>query len=73
MKIAKKGDIQNFCHPNSLLTLQEYLKHYGSPAEVELGREVIRREAEYGLAPWARHKLEEYMGRIDAGEKDLYF
>jgi hypothetical protein len=22
MKIAKKGDIQNFCHPNSLLTLQ---------------------------------------------------
>ena len=22
MKIAKKGDIKNFCHPNSLLTLQ---------------------------------------------------
>jgi hypothetical protein len=26
MEIAKKGDIQNFCLPNALLTLQEYLE-----------------------------------------------
>jgi hypothetical protein len=25
MKIAKAGNIHNFCHPNSLFTLQEYL------------------------------------------------
>ena len=29
MKIAKAGEIHNFCHPNSLLTLQEYLNDYG--------------------------------------------
>ena len=30
MKIAKSGNIHNFCHPNSLLTLQEYLDDYGT-------------------------------------------
>jgi hypothetical protein len=25
MQIAKAGNIHNFCHPNSLFTLQEYL------------------------------------------------
>lgn len=26
MKIAKAGNIHSFCHPNSILSLQEYLK-----------------------------------------------
>lgn len=29
MKIAKAGNIHNFCHPNSLFTLQEYLVRPG--------------------------------------------
>jgi len=35
MKIAKAGNIHNFCHPNSLLTLQEYLNDYGTPRAKE--------------------------------------
>jgi hypothetical protein len=30
MKIAKAGNIHNFCHPNSLLTLQEFLDDYAN-------------------------------------------
>ena len=40
MKIARAGEIHNFCHPNSLLTLQEYLKDYGTEEERELGQQV---------------------------------
>ena len=29
MQIAKAGNIHNFCHPNSLFTLQEYLVREG--------------------------------------------
>ena len=38
MKIAKAGNIHNFCHPNSILTLQEYLNDYVSagPLMVDL-------------------------------------
>ncbi len=36
MKICKAGDIHDFCHPNSLLTLQEYLQ-VGKGGEGEEG------------------------------------
>ncbi|MDE6776070.1 MAG: [FeFe] hydrogenase H-cluster radical SAM maturase HydG, partial [Ruminococcus sp.] len=31
MALCKVGQIQNCCHPNALLTLQEYLQDYASP------------------------------------------
>ena len=34
------GEIHNFCHPNSLLTLQEYLNDYGDTEAKKLGAEV---------------------------------
>ncbi|GIL80402.1 hypothetical protein Vretifemale_9610, partial [Volvox reticuliferus] len=41
MKICKAGDIHDFCHPNSLLTLQEYLQDYADPDLRRKGEEVI--------------------------------
>lgn len=72
MKIAKKGDIQNFCHPNSLLTLQEYLKDYASEDTKTLGEAVIARERET-ISARAKKALDKKLKRIDAGERDLYF
>ena len=32
MSLCKSGQIQNCCHPNALMTLEEYLMDYASEA-----------------------------------------
>ncbi|MEE0957321.1 MAG: [FeFe] hydrogenase H-cluster radical SAM maturase HydG [Ruminococcus sp.] len=44
MSLCKNGQIQNCCHPNALMTLQEYLVDYASPATREVGEKMIQRE-----------------------------
>ncbi len=46
MSLCKSGKILNCCHPNALMTLQEYLSDYASPATKELGEKLIAREVE---------------------------
>ena len=42
MEFAIPGFIQNFCTPNALTTLMEYLVDYASPETVEAGKQLIR-------------------------------
>lgn len=44
MSLCKSGQIQNCCHPNSLMTLKEYLEDYASLATRETGEALIARE-----------------------------
>ncbi|MDD7769412.1 [FeFe] hydrogenase H-cluster radical SAM maturase HydG [Suipraeoptans intestinalis] len=44
MSLCKSGQIQNCCHPNALMTLQEYLMDYASPSTRALGETIIDRE-----------------------------
>lgn len=44
MSLCKSGQIQNCCHPNALMTLQEYLMDYASPQTKALGDKLIDRE-----------------------------
>lgn len=44
MSLLKSGQIQNCCHPNALMTLQEYLMDYASPATRAIGDKMIDRE-----------------------------
>lgn len=44
MSLCKSGQIQNCCHPNALMTLQEYLIDYASDATRALGETIIDRE-----------------------------
>ncbi len=37
MELAKKGFIQEFCHPNALLTFKEYLLDYAQAETQEQG------------------------------------
>jgi 2-iminoacetate synthase len=74
MEFAIPGFIRNFCTPNALTTLMEYLVDYASPGTRELGKEVIARE----IAQWPenkrKQKLLDYLHRIEqGGERDLYF
>lgn len=71
MKIAKAGKIHDFCHPNSLLTLAEYLKDYGSAEEKEIGAKTIERESQ-GLTPGAARLVKRKLAVIEKGEHDVY-
>lgn len=44
MEFCKSGQIGNFCHPNALLTLSEYLSDYATPATRAKGLRVVREE-----------------------------
>lgn len=44
MALCKSGQIQNCCHPNSLMTLKEYLEDYASLETKATGEALIDRE-----------------------------
>lgn len=44
MALCKSGQIQNCCHPNALMTLQEYLMDYASEHTKEIGEKLIEQE-----------------------------
>ena len=44
MSLCKSGQIQNCCHPNALMTLEEYLVDYASPETRAIGEKVIEKE-----------------------------
>ena len=44
MSFCKSGQILNYCQPNALMTLDEYLMDYASPTTRSLGRSLIARE-----------------------------
>ena len=44
MSLCKSGQIQNCCHPNALMTLEEYLMDYASPETKAIGNRLIDRE-----------------------------
>jgi 2-iminoacetate synthase len=72
MEFSVPGFIKNFCTPNALLTLAEYIVDYASPSTAEKGWKVIERNIE--LMDEVYHdKVKERIERIKAGERDLYF
>lgn len=73
MKIAKRGDIKYFCHPNALLTLKEYLDDYASPGTRELGARVMEDEAKTIDREGVRRAYARKLARVSHGERDLYF
>lgn len=75
MKIAKAGNIHSFCHPNSLLTLKEYVEDYAHANEEEAAmiRKVIEAEsASDEISAGAKRLLKRKMAKVEAGERDVY-
>ncbi|MBQ9068103.1 MAG: [Eggerthellaceae bacterium] len=44
MQFCKSGQILNYCHPNALMTLAEYLTDYATPATAQRGWAMIEKE-----------------------------
>ncbi len=73
MTLLKNGQIQNCCHPNALMTLNEFLEDYASPETQEIGRTLI--EQELGNIPneKTRRIAAEYITEIKNGKRDFRF
>lgn len=73
MEICKEQKIHNFCHPNAIMTLEEYLEDYASPETRKVGEELIDNE----LKTLGNNKLkcavEENLDKIKHGERDFRF
>lgn len=73
MEICKEQKIHNFCHPNAIMTLEEYLEDYASPETRKVGEELIDKE----LKTLGNNKLkcavEENLDKIKHGERDFRF
>jgi len=67
MALCKVGQIQNCCHPNALMTLQEYLTDYASSETKKIGEELIKREILKVPNEKKRAKAIEYLEKIKNG------
>lgn len=73
MSICKKGEIQNCCHPNALMTLKEYLEDYASPETKELGNALITRELDNISNAGIREITPRNLKSIEQGQRDFRF
>ena len=73
MEICKNQQIHNFCHPNALMTLKEYLEDYASEETKKVGYDLIAREVEMLEVPTIKDKVEENLVKIEAGQRDFKF
>ncbi len=71
MALSKTGQIQNCCHPNALLTLQEYLLDYAPVATKNLGAELIKNELQNVPKENIRQLVEDYLSKIENGTRDF--
>jgi len=71
MELCKSGQIQNFCLPNSLMTLQEYLLDYADNDTEALGEQLIRQEMPHIPSVHMRDLVAEHLEKINAGSRDF--
>jgi 2-iminoacetate synthase len=73
MDMAKPGLIKQFCMPNGVFTFMEYLHDYASPGTRDKGFKLVDKILkEEPDAPKA-DRMREVIGKINRGERDLYY
>ena len=72
MAITKPGLIQEFCHPNALVTFKEYLLDYASEETRKIGEALIKSELEKFTNNEARKNAEKMIERTQNGERDIF-
>ena len=71
MKVAKSKFVHNYCIPNALFTLKEYLLDYASPEAREKGEETLRAHLERFKNDPSYDRIVATLQRIEGGERDL--
>lgn len=67
MSFCKNGEILNFCHPNALITLAEYLTDYASPETRAKGMNIIQQELQKVANPKTKELAKGYIENIVNG------
>ena len=73
MALCKAGQIQNCCHPNALMTLQEYLLDYASPETRAVGEKLIKEQMPAILSDKVRDLTTGYLEDIKKGTRYIRF
>jgi 2-iminoacetate synthase len=73
MEFSVPGFIKNFCSPNAMLTLAEYLEDYASPETMRKGYAMIEENMGKLNGNVKADDLRKRLEKIKAGERDLYY
>ncbi len=73
MEICKNQQIHNFCHPNAIMTLKEYLEDYASEETKKVGEALIAKELETLEHSDIKAIVEKDLVKIAHGERDFKF
>ena len=73
MEICKSQQIHNFCEPNAIMTLKEYLEDYASDETKEIGEKLIRKEIETIQNEKIKTAVIENLKKIEQGGRDYKF
>lgn len=73
MAICKNEQIHNFCHPNALMTLKEYIEDYASPETRAAGEKLIEKELKLFNDQNLEADLEDKLAKIHNGERDFRY
>ena len=73
MEFAIPGFIKQFCTPNALLTLKEYLLDYASPQVKAKGNQLLAQELSKLPEDETKRQLTSRLAAIESGQRDLLF
>lgn len=73
MSICKNEQIHNFCHPNAIMTLKEYLIDYASQDTKETGEKLINKELEKIPDGERKSTVVKNLEAIVNGQRDFKF
>lgn len=74
MKLSKSMQIKNFCTPNALLTLKEYLKNFALKETKQIGENLIEKEVNKIENEEIKKNTIKFLKEIEENEKeDIFF
>ncbi len=73
MDLAKPGLIKEFCQPNAVLTVKEYLEDYASAETRAIGERVIEQSVEAITTDGLKCDVCDRLVKIEDGDRDLHY
>lgn len=73
MEICKSQQIHNYCHPNAIMTLKEYLEDYAKADTKKIGESLLEKEIEKIEDEKIKNIVKENLQKIKTGTRDFKF
>lgn len=73
MEVCKQQQIHNFCHPNAIMTLKEYIEDYAHEDTKKIGVKLIQKELESLENPKVKETVKNNIEKIEQGARDFKF